>query len=187
LLVTDAQRHIFAGTGRSRGRCCFSGMDKLSSMYRARYEEAEQHAVNGNNEKALDICRELRLRPELSHYRRPYVNLLIATLVDIRTHPDCDRFARECIELVEHIRQTDSNVQKSEAALASVEAAGRTTLAQVRQMQYQLPTMAVDDGDFEEVTISDKVKALLEGLGTRDQDAEETDRPNQPWTIEECT
>jgi hypothetical protein len=65
-------------------------MDKLSSMYRARYEEAEQHAVNGNNEKALDICRELRLRPELSHYRRAYVNLLIATLFDIRTHPDCN-------------------------------------------------------------------------------------------------
>ena len=79
-------------------------MDNISRLYRARYEEAEKSALDGHHEEALDICWELRLCSDLSLYRRACVNLLIASIVNVRTHPDCDKFAQECIELVEQIR-----------------------------------------------------------------------------------
>jgi hypothetical protein len=64
-------------------------------MYRARYEEAEKLVINGHRIKALDICWEMRLCPDLSLYCRACVNLMIASIVDIRTHPDCEKFAHE--------------------------------------------------------------------------------------------
>jgi hypothetical protein len=53
----------------------------------------------------LDILWELRLNPNLSLFRRAFVNNLIAYTVDPRQYPDSDKFAQEAIDLVAMLRK----------------------------------------------------------------------------------
>jgi hypothetical protein len=67
--------------------------------------QAAQLAQDGKFEDCLDICWELRLELDPSLWRRAYVNLLIATIVDVREHLDAEKFANECINLVDQMRR----------------------------------------------------------------------------------
>ena len=70
-------------------------MDNISRTHRSRYLHAYKLAEEGKRAECLDILWELRLRPDLSLYRRALVNLLIATLADLRRHPDIRKFGEE--------------------------------------------------------------------------------------------
>lgn len=65
------------------------------------FVQAERLAITGKKTEALDICWELRLRPDLGLARRACVNLLLACLVPTNQA----LYARECINLCRTLRE----------------------------------------------------------------------------------
>jgi hypothetical protein len=53
---------------------------------------------------AVEICWEMRLRPDLSYYRRALVNHLLATFADPKAH-DCIKFAQATLHLVQLLQR----------------------------------------------------------------------------------
>ena len=66
------------------------------------YEQAENLAASGKVEEALNICWELRLRPDLGLFRRASVNLLIGMLLPEKTQ--IIKHANECLDLLQLLR-----------------------------------------------------------------------------------
>lgn len=64
--------------------------------------QALQYAKNGNSEQALNILWNLRLKVDLSLYRRALINLTIAALL---RRNDRVKYARECLDLLDILCQ----------------------------------------------------------------------------------
>ena len=127
--------------------------------------QAERLFSVGKLTECLEICWDLRLEPDLSLYRRALVNLLIATAADVRDHPDMDKFAQECIALVDQIRR-EGAYSAEDTVLNSLQDRGRSTLAHIQELQEQLKR-GLGDQNTEEETLRD-VEEIKPSQASRD-------------------
>lgn len=74
---------------------------------------------------------DLRLKPDLSLYRRAYVNLLLACSTDVRKHPDKSKFAQECIDLIAQVRHNGLADHDTEEELVKMEKHAEKTLIHI--------------------------------------------------------
>lgn len=77
-------------------------MKNITRFRKAEYDEALTLANNGDADGALERLWELRLKVDLSIYRRALVNVTIASLPK---RADRDKYAQECINLLDILRQ----------------------------------------------------------------------------------
>lgn len=94
----------------------------------AEYDEALSLANNGDTDAALDILWDLRLKVDLSIYRRALVNVTLASLLQ---RADRDKYARECIDLLDLLRQQhadDKDIDEELEHIDDLESAAREIL-----------------------------------------------------------
>ena len=111
----------------------------------------------------------MRLQPDLSLYRRVWVNILIAAVVNLEEHPDADKFPREALNLISIIRR-DYPGNAGDAQLAYLEKMAIKNLDSITAKQVarraagQPFASEVVPEDFSEVNLQPGQKNLLDGL-----------------------
>ena len=151
-------------------------MDNTARHYRDRYNEAAEHLFQGRKDVALDICWELRLKPDLGIFRRAAVNLLIATLVD----NDKLKYAEECLDLIDILRQEKGSVG---ARTEKMETVAQDYIDQISGPQPTLPA-AYDPATG---MLSDPVERGSQAGSNAASEDEPQQTPNnvvvRPWTL----
>lgn len=71
-------------------------------MRKADYDRALSLQANGQNSAALDVLWELRLKVDLSIYRRALVNVTLAAYLRTKGR---EKYAQECLDLLDLFRQ----------------------------------------------------------------------------------
>lgn len=74
-------------------------IDNLQIHFLEQLQLALTFALHGQVDTCVNICLELRLRPEVDLHTRAMINLTLADLLDIETHPDKIKFAQEALRL----------------------------------------------------------------------------------------
>lgn len=100
-------------------------MNNITRLRKADYEEAISLANNGETDAALDILWELRLKVDLSIYRRALVNVTLASLL---ARADRDKYAQECLDLLDLFRQQhadDKDIDEELEHISDIEDAAR--------------------------------------------------------------
>lgn len=77
-------------------------MNNIARFSKEEYDEALTLANNSETEAALSKIWELRLKVDLSIYRRALVNVTIASLLQ---RADREKYAQECIDLLDTLRR----------------------------------------------------------------------------------
>lgn len=85
--------------------------DNLQQVYLRRLKSANEAALHGNLQECLDICSELRLKPDLTLYTRALVNLTLADACPIEDHPDKMKFAREALRLATELHDSPDQTE----------------------------------------------------------------------------
>lgn len=79
-------------------------IDNLQVHYLEQLQKALQYALHGQVATAVDVCFELRLKPDLGLYPRAVVNMTLANLTTFQSHPDKIKFARESLRLAQELK-----------------------------------------------------------------------------------
>ncbi|KAJ9604503.1 hypothetical protein H2200_011339 [Cladophialophora chaetospira] len=116
-------------------------MDQLARQYRARYQEALNHALEGNPETALDICWELRLEPRVGVYRRALVNLLIAKTLPSYRESEKLTYAEECLDLIDILRQDNGGTLDDD--VKNIQSIAEDFIEEWQQKQVQASTGSI--------------------------------------------
>ncbi|KAK5281167.1 hypothetical protein LTR40_005286 [Exophiala xenobiotica] len=95
-------------------------MTNLQRFYWSRFSQANENICHGNRSKAIEICYDLLLQPNLNPMLRASVNTCIAIHADIGRHPDKMKWIIEARQILHELKDwaTDS---KSQEQLAFVE------------------------------------------------------------------
>ena len=154
----------------------------------------------GKRDECLQICWSLRLEPELSLYRRALVNLLIATIADVRDHHDLDKFAQECIDLIDQVRR--NGIYSSETTLTTIQDHARNTLIQIEELKADLDVKGDESSQFADDVVpehrmrrTEAERTVLNSLGgvassssgrLMSPEADESEKlaPSSAWKIE---
>lgn len=81
-------------------------MNNIVRSRKADYDHVLSLANDGRTQAALDILWELRLKVDLSVYRRALVNITLAALLQ---RADRTKYARECPDLLDLLRRQNTN------------------------------------------------------------------------------
>lgn len=68
------------------------------------YEAALKKALEGDIKKCLDICFELRLKPDLASYTRASVYITICERAHIHDLPEKADFAKDALKIAKELR-----------------------------------------------------------------------------------
>lgn len=131
------------------------------------------------------------MQPDLSLYRRAWVNLLIAAVVDIDQHPDAEKFPQEALALVQQIRRDpDADHTGSESQLAYLEKMAHRNIESIKKKVLSRRenggTLAAEQDleGFHEVVLQTRDKTLLDGMANLPEDERYKEKTVDPWTIE---
>lgn len=81
-------------------------MNNIVKSRKADHDRALSLANDGQTQAALDILWELRLKVDLSIYRRALVDVTLAALLQ---RADRIKYARECLDLLDLLRQQNAD------------------------------------------------------------------------------
>ncbi|KPI35777.1 uncharacterized protein AB675_11174 [Cyphellophora attinorum] len=160
-------------------------MSNLARVNRERYLVAETYAKNGDVRECLEICWQMRLQSDLSLYQRAWVNLLIASVIDVQNYPDCDKYPKEVKALVEQIRREVPTLgPKSSSALHYLEAKADELQGQIERLQKEVAekhsTLVPDNRVFHEETN----KTILNDFNKDADEPVDKSIEEKQWTIE---
>ena len=80
-------------------------MENLQRHYPAQLEAALEYSLHNNWNQCLEICWQLRLKPDLALYTHALVNIAIASQADITRNPDKLKYAQEAVRLARRLQQ----------------------------------------------------------------------------------
>ncbi|KAK5955868.1 hypothetical protein OHC33_003509 [Knufia fluminis] len=114
----------------------------MARLRKADYDRALAHANAGEKEPALDILWDLRLKADLSVYRRALVNITLAALLQ---GSDKVQYARECIDLLALLRQQyrdNPNISEELEHITDLETTARSMITSATPTSPRPESMA---------------------------------------------